>query len=117
MERVLYRQTMVDRCCGCGGIWFDISEQEDLKKDPGSEKIDTGDRKTGKKMDSMRDIDCPACGNRMVSLVALKRREIHYEKCSICYGVFLDAGEFEDYKQEMSFADILASALFGHRPD
>lgn len=115
MEHVHYRETEVDRCKGCGGIWFDISEHEDLREMKGSEEIDTGDREKGRDHDSMRDIDCPACGNRMVSLVALRRRDIRYEKCATCYGVYFDAGEFEDFKQEMSFTDILVGALLGEK--
>lgn len=116
MERILVRQTEVDRCTDCGGIWFDISEHEDLRKAGGAEKIDSGDRSRGRRQDEMQDIDCPACGHRMVSLVALKRRDIRYEKCSVCYGVYFDAGEFEDFNQDATFLDILASVLVGQRP-
>jgi hypothetical protein len=25
---------------------------------------------------------------------------IHFESCTVCYGVFFDAGEFRDYKEQ-----------------
>lgn len=115
MEPIRFGETEVDRCTGCAGIFFDISEHEDLRKLEGSEEIDTGDRVAGRILDDQRDIDCPACGMRMVELVALKRRDIRYEKCSQCYGVFLDAGEFTDFKQDRGFLDMLAAALSGNR--
>lgn len=115
MELVLFGENEVDRCTGCGGIFFDISEHEDLRKLEGSEELDTGDRVAGRIMDDTRDIDCPACGMRMVELVALKKRDIRYEKCSQCSGVYFDAGEFTDFKMDRGFLDMLASAISGTR--
>jgi len=33
----------------------------------------------------------------MVKQVFPKQTHIHYEQCSICGGVYLDAGEFRDF--------------------
>lgn len=89
----------VDRCDGCGGLWFDLREHEHLKEIEGSEKIDTGSRGRGQSMDAVRDIDCPKCSTQMVKLGFHDQPDIHYEQCTICGGAFLDAGEFSDYKE------------------
>jgi Zn-finger nucleic acid-binding protein len=115
METVTFGEVEVDRCTSCAGIFFDISEHEDLRTLAGSEEIDSGDRIAGRIMDDTREIDCPACGMRMVELVAMKKRDIRYEKCSQCSGVFLDAGEFTDFKKDRGFLDMLAAAISGSR--
>ncbi|WP_231636561.1 MULTISPECIES: zf-TFIIB domain-containing protein [Planktothricoides] len=36
----------------------------------------------------------------------LKQSHIFYEKCPVCYGMWFDAGEFKDYKEETVFETI-----------
>jgi Zn-finger nucleic acid-binding protein len=36
----------------------------------------------------------------MVKMVDARQPHIRYESCSVCYGVFFDAGEFRDYNKE-----------------
>ena len=36
----------------------------------------------------------------VVRMVDAQQPHIHYESCSVCYGVFFDAGEFRDYKED-----------------
>ena len=40
MAKVEFKGIEIDRCTNCSGIWFDILEEEDLKKIEGSERID-----------------------------------------------------------------------------
>jgi len=44
----------------------------------------------------------------MIRMVDNKQPHIWYESCTICNGVFFDAGEFKDYK-EHTFADFIKS--------
>ncbi|PCI31307.1 MAG: hypothetical protein COB53_13465 [Elusimicrobia bacterium] len=110
MAEVTYGGVTVDRCTGCQGIFFDIQEHEELKKIAGSESIDSGDPMKGMEQDEVDDYNCPKCGVIMVRLVDAQQNHIWYEACSKCYGVFFDAGEFKDFKEE-SFVDRLHSAL------
>ncbi len=110
MEEVTYGGVSVDRCKGCGGIFFDILKHEELKKIAGSEAIDNGDPMKGMENDPIDEYDCPKCQAVMVRLVDADQTHIWYEACSQCYGVFFDAGEFKDFKEE-SFVDRLQSAL------
>jgi uncharacterized protein len=100
MQKVHYESIEVDRCTKCGGIWFDEYEERGLKKVRGSEQIDTGDPETGMRYNEIARIDCPVCGVQMTAIVDPKQSHIWYESCPVCYGVFFDAGEFTDYKEE-----------------
>lgn len=99
MSEVEVEGITVDRCDGCGGLWFDLREHEYLKEIKDSEKIDSGSRGRGEAMDAVRDIECPRCSTLMVKLGFPDQPEIQYEQCATCGGAFLDAGEFSDYKE------------------
>lgn len=90
----------VDRCTDCRGIWFDLGEEENLRRARGSESIDDGDARVGRLYDSATKIDCPRDGTPMRSLHDLTQTHIRYEACPECMGAFFDAGEFADFKNE-----------------
>lgn len=100
LEQVVYANIEVDRCTSCKGIWFDSLEAQELKTVKGSESIDIGDSKTGSQFNNMGDINCPKCRTKMTKMVDLKQSHIWYEKCPVCYGIWFDAGEFKDFKEE-----------------
>ena len=100
METVSYEQIEVDRCTNCKGLWFDMLEHEKLKAIENSESIDIGDEKVGKEYNKIRKCDCPVCHNQMIGMVDHDQPHIRYEVCTVCFGVFFDAGEFKDYKEE-----------------
>jgi len=99
-EPVVYADIEVDRCTDCKGIWFDSLEAQTLKEIRGSESIDVGDPATGQQFNEMGKINCPKCGTQMTKMVDLNQSHIWYEKCPVCYGIWFDAGEFRDFKQE-----------------
>jgi len=89
----------VDRCTSCKGLWFDIGEAEALKEKWMSDHVDSGDPDLGKKQNKIRDINCPRCGKTMDKLSDPVQSHIEYEACAD-HGMYLDAGEFTDYKYE-----------------
>ena len=99
-EPVSHEGIEVDRCTACGGLWFDMAEAEHLRGMKGSETIDTGDAAEGRQFDAMRRIKCPKCGEPMLQMVDPRQPHIRFESCPLCYGMFFDAGEFRDLKQE-----------------
>lgn len=109
MEQVTFGGTTVDRCVSCRGIWFDAREQERLREVDGAEAIDTGTPAAapapavpaGKVM-------CPVCHTPMIGMVDHHQPHLKYESCTVCYGVFFDAGEFRDYK-EVTLAESVKS--------
>lgn len=98
MELVTYEGVTVDRCIKCKGIWFDANEQKWLKEKAGSEAIDTGDVAVGRQMDKINNYLCPRCQGQMIRMVDAGQQHIDYEACTMCYGIFLDAGEFKNLK-------------------
>ena len=112
MELVTFEGVTVDRCTACKGIWFDANEQKWLKEKKGSEAIDIGDVTVGKKMDKITNYLCPRCHCSMIRMVDVDQHHIDYEACTVCYGIFLDAGEFRDLK-DYTMSEYL-KGLFGH---
>ena len=113
MVEVDHSEIVIDRCTGCHGIWFDEDEAHHLKKLEDSHVLDTGDPEHGWKMDSRADIDCPRCGKRMEKTADPKQKHIWYEICHE-HGMFMDAGEFTDFKEE-SLLDWFRSLIKGDR--
>jgi len=114
MEKVAYGEIKVDRCTDCRGLWFDMLEHEHLKAIEDSESIDIGDPEIGKRFDKLRAVDCPHCQTKMIPMVDLQQPHICYEACTVCYGVFFDAGEFKDYK-EITITDFFKDLLAKRR--
>lgn len=100
MEPVIYAKVEVDRCRRCQGIWFDGSELDDLLEARGSESIDTGDPATGKRMNLQDRIKCPRGHGPLLRMVDPEQTHIWYERCTVCSGTYLDAGEFKDLKHD-----------------
>jgi hypothetical protein len=46
----------------------------------------------------------------MIQMTDHKQPHIKYESCTVCYGVFFDAGEFRDYK-EVTLAESVRKLL------
>jgi len=70
-----------------------------------------GNAALGKQYNFVRRIDCPNCGSQMIPMVDRAQPHIRYEACTVCYGVFFDAGEFRDYKERTVlnfFKDLIA---------
>ena len=98
-----------DQCSSCKGFWFDTGEAEKLKDAWRPDFIDRGDPEKGKEFNEIRDVDCPRCGKTMDQISDPKQRHIKLETCRE-HGVFMDAGEFRDYKNE-TLMDVFRGAV------
>jgi Zn-finger nucleic acid-binding protein len=113
MEEVSYGAVTIDRCTNCQGLWFDTGEADQLKAKWMGDALDTGSSSGGKKWDKVEDIACPRCGKDMEKTSDILQKHIWYETCSE-HGMFMDAGEFTDYKHE-TLADRFRSMVKGGR--
>jgi Zn-finger nucleic acid-binding protein len=113
MDEVTYGEVTIDRCTNCGGLWFDHGEAEQLKDKWMGDALDTGTASEGKKWDSVDEIACPRCGQDMEKTSDPDQPHIWYEICKE-HGMFMDAGEFTDFKQE-TLADWFRSIVKGKR--
>jgi uncharacterized protein len=100
MEVVRFEDFDVDRCVRCGGLWFDVLEQEELRGRTGSEAIDTGPTWQAAMHNVQVKVFCPKDGALMIRMVDAARPQIWVESCPVCRGTFFDAGEFTDFKED-----------------
>jgi len=85
----------VEKCELCSGIWFDFGELDELlDAAPIAEFKNEVKNNMG---DDNLKVQCPRCkGNgNMIQVTSLKNPEVHIDTCSVCYGQWLDGGEFE----------------------
>jgi len=113
MEEVTHGDIVIDRCTHCKGLWFDEDEAHHLKKLDDSHTLDIGDAREGWKWDSFADINCPRCGKEMEKAADHRQKHIWFEICHE-HGMFMDAGEFKDFKFE-SLLDRFRSLIKGDR--
>lgn len=100
MDEISYGgDLLIDRCTNCHGLWFDEGEADRLKGKWMGEALDTGKASKGKKWDAVDDVACPRCGKDMEKAADPDQPHIWYEVCKE-HGMFMDAGEFTDYKHE-----------------
>lgn len=104
MKSAAFKDVKYDQCKGCGGLWFDALEAEDLVEIEGAAKVDTGDSVKGAELNGTRKIECPVCNVRMHRVHDVQQPHIQLETCGVCHGTFFDAGEFTDFAQE-TFSD------------
>ena len=98
MDKRTHKGITVDHCPSCQGLWFDLRELEDLRKLAGSEALDPSEPHGSDDRVPASELRCPDHGQPLVRVADPKQPHVRMEKCSICYGVFLDAGEFRDLK-------------------
>jgi PAT family beta-lactamase induction signal transducer AmpG len=110
MEQVNHEGVEIDRCRDCKGIWFDADEIEALSNKKAAAELDIGNIETGKALDSIRDYDCPRCGEVMEHTADARQPHIAFETCSACKGSFLDAGELRDLAN-LSVGEFMRSLL------
>jgi Zn-finger nucleic acid-binding protein len=95
-ETLTHERVQVDRCTGCGGIWLDAREKEQLVAARGGAEVDDGDPRVGRRYNDMTNISCPRCEVKMFRMSDSTQFHIEFESCPTCYGTFFDAGEFKD---------------------
>jgi uncharacterized protein len=113
MEEITYGDVTIDRCTNCAGLWFDDDEADRLKDKWMGDALDLGDAGEGKKWDTVEDISCPRCSKDMEKGSDPSQPHIWYEVCKE-HGMFMDAGEFTDYKHE-TLADWFRGLIKGKR--
>ena len=89
----------ISRCENCQGIWLGALDCERLlaAADAEARGADTGGVELGEWTDAIDDpIACPMDHSRMIRMVDLKQPHVRFERCTVCGGMFLDAGELRD---------------------
>ena len=91
----------IDICIdGCGGIYFDNREYEQLRtpeKDITS-ILDLIKDKTYIKVNEVFQRKCPSCHTKMIKMGTGKAK-VEIDVCPVCGGKFLDSGELEAIRE------------------
>lgn len=98
MEKVPVAGESIDRCDRCKALFFSAEAHEHLLETAGAEAIDTGAKFTEPR-DQVVRIKCPSCHAQMIRMVDRHQPHIWYESCPVCFGIYMDAGEFREQKQ------------------
>jgi Zn-finger nucleic acid-binding protein len=86
----------IDRCTSCAGLWLDERELEKvLSMDHSALRQKRTETDAGQS-ESRKKGKCPRCGGTLIQLTNL-RANVKTDSCTVCYGVFLDAGELDRF--------------------
>ena len=100
MERHVNGPLQVDRCPTCSGLWLDALELGRILETPGEvARLDKGRGERGSQRDSVRRINCPRDGSPLIAMSDPRQPHVRFEQCSVCGGLFLDAGELKDLSE------------------
>jgi len=104
----------VDACHGgCGGIWFDAFElqQVDEQEEGAGEFLLDIHRDPSLVVDITRKRSCPRCEDMKLQRHFFSaRREVEVDQCPNCNGYWLDAGELAKIRVEKTQAELAAKA-------
>lgn len=99
MFRSVFRNTLVDKCKKCGGIWVDAGELKKIMswREGDAEKNFFGDRLIEQYIEKVTNISakglCPRCGEPSLKTILVDGVEL--DKCRVCNGLFFDGGEMK----------------------
>jgi Zn-finger nucleic acid-binding protein len=95
----------VDVCeGGCGGVWFDhyeLKKVDEASESDGAALLDVR-RDPNVVVDPEKRYGCPNCTDGVVMMRHFwsVRREVTIDECPECGGVFLDAGELREIRDQ-----------------
>ena len=104
LKEIQVSNLTVDVCQGgCGGIWFDAFElqQLDEEHETAGEPLLYIERDEGLIVDKSRKRECPRCaGVKLHRHFFSAKRRVEVDHCPNCGGYWLDAGELEKIREE-----------------
>ena len=98
LATVEFKGVEFERCGTCSGLWFDAFEHEQLKALAGSESVDA--QAAAAPAGAIATLACPKCQQKLFRMLVPGQPHIVLDTCGACHGVFFDAGEFRDFKEE-----------------
>lgn len=98
MKHVRVGEVLVDRCYACSGLWLDALEKEKLIAD--RQSVAAADAPTGPHTTVTRGrLHCPRDKSQLIEVRDPRQPHVCFESCTVCGGVFLDAGELKDLSE------------------
>jgi len=107
MDREGVEGVAIDRCPGCGGLWLDALEREKLVVTASAVRAtDSGASGQHDERDAQQHVKCPRDHSDMIHVVDPEQPHVGFESCTVCGGIYLDAGELRDLAQLTLFERI-----------
>lgn len=95
MEKKPVAGVDIHRCGSCHGLWLDAGELERLLRRPPKELLASDQAFSAQPSPEGPRLNCPVCrGTYLIKLNSRIRPGTIIDSCHVCYGVWLDAGEF-----------------------
>ena len=114
MERVRVGGVTIDRCAGCGAMWFDRHElQIVLSTGDGAVSLDIGVQGRASWGQALGGMVCPYDASELRRIADPDQPHVLMDWCPTCAGVLLDRGELADLS-EVTLRERLAG-LFRRR--
>lgn len=116
LKKADYKGIQLDYCEECQGIWFDRGELRKVKdkEDEFIRWIDIDPWKNKDKFEiSKSGKICPVCGVPLY-IIGYDGFPIWVDVCNVCYGIWLDKGEFDEivaYMKEKVEQETLSEYL------
>ena len=106
LTEIVIDETAVDRCTRCGGTWFDEAELRRVAHDREVEKLAAH---VGN-FPAASGFECPRCEGACVAAFV---GEVQVDTCTVCRGVWLDAGELDEARRTIEVNRTLGAASSG----
>lgn len=101
----------MDRCDGCGSLWFDALELDCVLASKGGAKAIDLKASGGTASPSPKTAHkCPVDHSDLIDMSDLRQAHIKSQCCTVCGGIQLDAGELADlanFSLKERFAHLL----------
>ncbi len=98
MKQLRIGEVLVDRCHACCGLWLDALEKEKLLAD--RKAVAAADAPAGPHPTVTRGkLQCPRDKSGLIEVRDPRQTHVLFESCTVCGGVFLDAGELSDLSE------------------
>lgn len=105
---------------GCGGVWFDrweLNKFDEPSESAGEDIIQLMEQFRDDSVNQDGQILCPRCGDTVLMRHFFSiKRQVTIDECAQCGGIWLDAGELAQVRQQYSTKeerDKAANAMIG----
>ena len=98
LEKVMLgidRSIEIDECPACKGMWFDEGELDKLDE---SVTVNSELANFEEVQNQNQILDCPRCHNKLKTVRPNLMPELELDRCSACFGFWLDKGKLEDVR-------------------
>jgi len=115
-ESLQLGQYTVERCQACEGLWLDERELGHILEIDHAVLRQTHAAQSTSPLPTGKKGPCPRCSGSLITLHNLQAN-VMTDSCSVCFGVFLDAGELEAFEHPTLTARVghALRRLFGRK--